>query len=233
MLKKIILSTALLTTISYANAAPITENSPESQKLGYTIGYRISETTKNTFANLDTQAFLQGVQAAIKGENPTITRESMNQVIDNYARQRQQQAMQPFTDFRNVVAGNAQVQAKFLANNAKRANVVTTKSGLQYEVFTQGTGVKPTANSNVLVNYEGRLLDGTVFDSSIARDHPVNFKVNQVIQGWQEALQLMPKGSVYRVFVPAELAYGEIGAGEIPPNSMLIFDIMLLDVDAK
>lgn len=112
--------------------------------------------------------------------------------------------------------------------------MITTKSGLQYQVLKEGNGQKPKATSRVKVNYEGRLLDGTVFDSSIARNHPVEFQLSQVIAGWTEGLQTMKEGGKTRFFIPANLAYGEVGAGDtIGPNSTLIFDIELLQVLPK
>ncbi len=137
-------------------------------------------------------------------------------------------------EFQKIGQQNAQAGAAFLADNAKKSGVITTKSGLQYQVLKEGTGKKPKAVSRVKVNYEGRLLDGTVFDSSIARNHPVEFQLSQVIAGWTEGLQTMKEGGKTRFFIPANLAYGEVGAGDtIGPNSTLIFDIELLQVLPK
>lgn len=119
---------------------------------------------------------------------------------------------------------------KFLADNKKRDGVQETASGLQYEVITMGTGAKPTAVDMVKVHYTGKLLDSTTFDSSVDRGEPVEFGVNQVIQGWQEGLQLMPVGSKFKFYIPYELAYGEQGTGPIPPFSTLVFDVELLDI---
>jgi FKBP-type peptidyl-prolyl cis-trans isomerase len=120
---------------------------------------------------------------------------------------------------------------KFLEENGKRPEVTTTASGLQYEVLTAGTGEKPAgAHSRVTVHYEGRLINGNVFDSSYKRNQPATFGLNQVISGWTEGVQLMPQGSKYRFFIPSELGYGSRGAGSIPPNSTLIFDVELLSV---
>jgi FKBP-type peptidyl-prolyl cis-trans isomerase FklB len=113
----------------------------------------------------------------------------------------------------------------------KNEKVITTKSGLQYEIVVEGKGEKPSATSTVRCHYEGRLINGTVFDSSYRRNQPADFPVNQVIAGWTEALQLMPVGSKWRLFIPSNLAYGEHGAGEaIAPNSTLIFDVELLEI---
>ena len=118
----------------------------------------------------------------------------------------------------------------YLAENAKRAEITTTASGLQYEVLSTGEGSKPSGDSTVRVHYHGTLTDGTVFDSSYNRGEPAEFPVNGVIAGWTEALQLMPAGSKWRVHVPSELAYGAQGVGSIPPHSVLVFDVELLEV---
>ena len=122
---------------------------------------------------------------------------------------------------------------KFLAENKARAGVTETPSGLQYEVITMGTGEKPTAEQTVKVHYTGTLLDGTKFDSSVDRGEPAEFGVNQVIKGWQEAIQLMPVGSKFKFYIPYELAYGESGTGPIPPYSTLIFEVELLEIVKK
>jgi FKBP-type peptidyl-prolyl cis-trans isomerase len=119
----------------------------------------------------------------------------------------------------------------FLEENAGRSGVEVTESGLQYEVLKEGVGAKPTANDQVRVHYHGTLIDGTVFDSSVERGQPAVFGVGQVISGWTEALQLMPEGSKWKLFIPANLAYGERGAGsKIGPNSALIFEVELLEI---
>jgi FKBP-type peptidyl-prolyl cis-trans isomerase FklB len=120
---------------------------------------------------------------------------------------------------------------KFLDENGQREGVVRLPSGLQYEVLQEGTGPKPEGGSRVTVHYEGRLTDGKIFDSSYERNQPTTFGVRQVIAGWTEALQLMPVGSKWRLFIPSELGYGSRGAGgSIPPNAVLIFDVELLGI---
>ena len=120
---------------------------------------------------------------------------------------------------------------KFLAENAKKAGISVTKSGLQYEVLTQGTGKQPKATDTVRCHYEGRLLDGTIFDSSYKRNEPADFGLQQVIAGWTEGVQLMSEGSKFRFYIPYMLAYGEGGAGaSIPPFATLIFDVELIKV---
>jgi len=120
----------------------------------------------------------------------------------------------------------------FLAENGKRAEVKTLESGLQYEVITEGTGAKPAATDKVTVHYHGTLIDGTVFDSSVDRGQPASFPVNGVIPGWVEALQLMPTGSKWKLFIPSDLAYGPRGAGgDIGPNATLVFDVELISIN--
>ncbi|QXB54895.1 FKBP-type peptidyl-prolyl cis-trans isomerase [Aeromonas sp. FDAARGOS 1415] len=138
-----------------------------------------------------------------------------------------------FTSSNNkkLAAENVRIGAQFLAGNKDNPLVTTTASGLQYEVLTKGNGtVHPTATSKVKVHYEGKLLDGTVFDSSIARGEPIEFGLNQVIPGWTEGVQLMVEGEKTRFYIPANLAYGDRAAGKIPPGSVLIFDVELLGI---
>jgi FKBP-type peptidyl-prolyl cis-trans isomerase FklB len=125
----------------------------------------------------------------------------------------------------------AEAGEKFLAENAQRDGIVVTESGLQYEIITEGSGDKPTAESTVSTHYHGTLIDGTVFDSSVERGQPAEFPVNRVIAGWTEALQLMPQGSKWRLYIPHELAYGAHGSGaKIAPYSALVFDVELLEI---
>lgn len=127
---------------------------------------------------------------------------------------------------------NKQAGIDFLATNAKKSGVTTTASGLQYEVITAGTGVKPTADQTVKVHYHGTTIDGTVFDSSVERGEPVTFGLGQVIKGWTEGLQLMPVGSKWKLYIPSELGYGEQAAGpKIKPNSVLIFEVELISIE--
>ncbi|WP_148610992.1 FKBP-type peptidyl-prolyl cis-trans isomerase [Aeromonas sobria] len=132
---------------------------------------------------------------------------------------------------KKLAADNVRIGAEFLASNKEKPLVTTTASGLQYEVLIPGTGtVHPTAASKVKVHYEGKLLDGTVFDSSVARGEPIEFGLNQVIKGWTEGVQLMVEGEKTRFYIPADLAYGDRAVGKIPPGSVLIFDVELLGI---
>lgn len=140
-----------------------------------------------------------------------------------FAKIREEQLMAQFGD-------NKRKCEEFLAKNKANSDVVTTESGLQYTIITEGTGEKPTLMNQVKVHYTGTLIDGTVFDSSVERGEPAVFGVFQVIPGWTEALQLMPVGSKWKLFIPQELAYGENGAGIIKPYSVLIFEVELLEI---
>ena len=175
--------------------------------------------------------FYQGLQEGAQSKTARLTDEEMAKAINDYKKTLEAKQL---IEFQKTGQLNAQAGAAFLADNAKKSGVMTTKSGLQYQVLKEGSGQKPKATSRVKVNYEGRLLDGTVFDSSIARNHPVEFQLSQVIAGWTEGLQTMKEGGKTRFFIPANLAYGEVGAGDtIGPNSTLIFDIELLQVLPK
>ncbi|MDQ3846406.1 MAG: FKBP-type peptidyl-prolyl cis-trans isomerase, partial [Bacteroidota bacterium] len=128
---------------------------------------------------------------------------------------------------------NIEAGKQFLETNKTKAGVQTTPSGLQYEVVVQGSGAKPTINDTVVCHYAGRLIDGTEFDNSYKRGEPATFPVSGVIKGWTEALQLMPVGSKYKLYIPYNLAYGTNEAGPIPPGSLLIFDVELLKINGK
>ena len=138
------------------------------------------------------------------------------------------------SDYSSQIKDNKTLGQEFLEENAKNDSVVQTSSGLQYMVIKEGAGAKPGPTDEVTVHYTGKLLDGTVFDSSVERGEPATFPLNKVIPGWTEGLQLMSEGSKYRLFIPSELAYGEQGAGDqILPNSTLIFDVELIKVNKK
>lgn len=177
---------------------------------------------------LDVKQFSDGLEAAFNGGDLQMTYDEAKNVIREYftAMEQEMQAAAQAAAQVNEAAGKSHLEA-----NAKRPEVVTTPSGLQYEVIVEGNGPQPTAQSRVKVHYEGRLIDGTVFDSSIERGEPATFGVTQVIPGWVEALQLMKVGSKWRLHIPSNLAYGPQGAGGvIGPNSTLIFDVELLEI---
>jgi len=203
-----------------ASATPTLKTNVDS--VAYAIGISVAGSLKSLgLSDINTEHLIRAINETLKGGTTAMTAEQANQVIGEYFQKQ------------TSVKGQANKQAgeKFLAENKKRPEVKTTESGLQYEVIKMGEGPKPTATDRVKVNYHGTLADGTVFDSSVERGEPVEFPVNGVIQGWQEALQLMPVGSKWKVYLPSELAYGERAAGPtIGPNSALVFEVELLEI---
>lgn len=173
---------------------------------------------------IDFADFDEAVHSAFEGKETKISPEEANQIIQNY--------LQELTEKRT-----AQIKAvgdKFLEENKKKENVKVTESGLQYIVEKEGTGAQPTATDEVTVHYTGKLLDGTVFDSSVSRGEPATFPLNRVIPGWTEGVQLMKEGGKYMFFIPSELAYGPQGVpNAIPPHSTLIFEVELIKVIKK
>ena len=166
--------------------------------------------------------FLTGFQEALK-DSAQISEKEGRQVMGRYSRELMELK-------EKLKAEHIAAQKAFLEENAAKAGIITTESGLQYEIITAGTGASPEASDRVEVHYEGTLIDGTVFDSSYERGESITFGVGQVIKGWTEVLQLMKEGAKYRAYIPADLAYGDRDMGEIPPGSTLIFDIELLKV---
>ena len=180
----------------------------------------------NNFQNsgikcLQVEDFVQGLSDVLNEKQPAISYDEAKKVINDFF----------LRLYKEKLEINKKAGEEFLSINKGRAGVVTLPSGLQYQVLQQGNGEKPKATDKVKCHYHGTLINGTVFDSSVERGTPAVFGVNQVIPGWVEALQLMPVGSKWRLFIPSNLAYGENGAGEmIEPNSTLIFDVELLDI---
>jgi FKBP-type peptidyl-prolyl cis-trans isomerase FklB len=195
------------------------------QHASYGIGLQMGQQlADNPFDGLDIAAVAAGLAAAFYGDEPEVSEDQIRAAFEVIgARMQEAQASQA-----KLAAGAGEA---FLAENANKAGVVVTASGLQYEVLVQGDGEKPTRASTVRTHYHGTLIDGTVFDSSYNRGQPAEFPVGGVIAGWTEALQLMPVGSKYRLYIPHELAYGERGAGgSIVPFSALVFDVELLAI---
>lgn len=192
------------------------------KEVSYALGLSMAANFMNSgLKDIDTDAFTKGLIDVLKGNTPDMSMEKAQSVINQFFAKLQAEAVE-----NNKKEGEA-----FLAKNKEKAGVVVTASGLQYEILTQGTGSRPKATDTVRCHYEGRLINGQVFDSSFKRNQPADFPVNQVIPGWVEALQLMPVGSKWRLYIPSNLAYGEHGAGElIGPNTTLIFDVELLEI---
>lgn len=189
--------------------------------ISYSVGVMLGTNLKQQNLNeVDLDIVMAGIKETLAGEGQ-IDQRTAGGVLQEYMKERQSKQTTE-----NIMKGK-----QFLAENAKKEGVVTLESGLQYKVLNEGNGVIPTASDRVQVHYHGTLIDGTVFDSSVDRGEPATFGVTQVIKGWVEALQLMPAGSKWRLFIPSELAYGDQGAGGvIGPNAALIFDVELLDI---
>lgn len=216
-------------TTAAAPTVTISEQSSEVQKVGYAAGFDMGRNLREIADDMDLNAFHQGLQDAFAKKEGVLTEAQMQEVMQTYM-MRKQGEMQKKLEAQAVA--NKQTGETFLAQNAKKEGVKTTASGLQYKVITEGKGVAPKATDVVMVNYEGRLIDGTVFDSSYERGEPVEFALNQVIPGWTEGLQLMKPGAKYELYIPSDLAYGESGNPDIEPNSTLIFTVELLDDNA-
>lgn len=201
-------------------------------RISYALGLSMGNNFKNSgIETINVQDFADGVAAVYDGLAPKMSYDEAKEEIRKFfeaMEAKQQEAAAKMAEI-NKAAGDA-----FLAENGKRVEVKTTPSGLQYEVLAEGDGAQPTADDQVEVHYTGKLIDGTVFDSSVDRGMPATFGVTQVIPGWVEALQMMKAGSKWRLFIPSQLAYGPQGAGNIiGPNSTLIFDVELLKVIGK
>ena len=191
-------------------------------KISYALGLGIGQQIKNMhIEGFSIEDFAQSIRDIIEGKPTAMSSRDAQKMLNEYfEKQAKEQAQQAIADGK-----------VFLEANARRPEETQTKSGLQYEVLTEGTGRSPTATDTVRCHYEGRLLDGSIFDSSYKRGEPADFGLNQVIAGWTEGVQLMKEGAKYRFYIPYLLAYGERGAGSsIPPYSTLVFDVELIKV---
>lgn len=197
------------------------------EKVSYIIGYDIARNTQGFDFELDSDILTQAMAHKYADKESLIPEEDMRTVMNEFqtVQRERSQAKREAALKENSDKGQA-----FLAENGAKEGVQTTESGLQYKVLEAGDGAKPAATDQVKVHYRGRLLDGTEFDSSYKRNQPATFKVNQLIPGWVEALQLMPVGSKWELYIPSELGYGQGGTGNIPPSSTLIFEMELLDI---
>lgn len=201
----------------------------ELDRLSYALGLSMGNNFRASgIEKINVRDFADGVAAVFDGAQPKMSYDEAKQVIQQFftaLEAKQQEAAKAMAEV------NAKAGEEFLAENGKRAEVKSTSSGLQYEVLKEGDGPQPKADDKVVVHYTGKLIDGTVFDSSEERGVPATFGVTQVIPGWVEALQLMKVGSSWRLFIPSALAYGPQGAGGvIGPNQTLIFDVTLIDI---
>lgn len=198
----------------------------KADTVAYSLGIIEGQNLKNTFKEIDAKLIAQGIIDAYEGKENKLfasPEEGMAAVRTYLTEIREKEAQE-----------NKKKGEEFLANNAKKAGVQVTASGLQYEIIKQGTGAKPTAESTVKVHYHGTNINGEVFDSSVERNEPAEFPLNGVIPGWTEGMQLMSVGSKFKFYIPYDLGYGERGMGQaIPPYTVLIFEVELLDIVKK
>ena len=194
----------------------------ELEKVSYSIGVNVATSIKSEgLDSINSFYISKGFQDVFENKDLAINIEESNKIIGEYFNKKQ--------DAKNQrLAIDSKI---FLEQNKQKDGVMTTESGLQYLILSEGKGNNPTLNDNVTVHYHGTLIDGTIFDSSVDRKQPATFPLNGVIPGWQEALQMMSVGSKWKIFIPSELAYGESGAGAIGPNSTLIFEVELLSIN--
>jgi len=217
----VVCAVALTGVTMSGTASEKVELKTDQEKNGYSVGYDIGRSLQRQLADVDAESMARGLKDAMGGVAPALPDQEIQQ---RFATVRQESA-------KKIVEKNKKDGEAFLAKNKGEKGVKTTASGLQYKVITAGKGKQPTAEDTVTVNYRGTLIDGTEFDSSYKRNQPATFPVKGVIAGWTEALPLMKEGSKWMLYIPANLAYGERGAGNmIGPNSTLIFEVELLSI---
>lgn len=224
-MKKLLITTSLTALLAspMALAAPDTDEA----RLAYSLGATLGQSIQQDVHDLDVDAFTQAIQDVFAGGDLAMSDEEMGDALMRF----QEEAMASRQMQSDQLAEHNRAEGEaYLAANAEAEGVEVTASGLQYRVLEAGDGATPGPEDSVEVHYEGTLVDGTVFDSSFERGAPVSFRVNQVIEGWQEALQMMSAGAVWEIVIPAELGYGAQGQGPIGPNETLIFRVELLDV---
>jgi FKBP-type peptidyl-prolyl cis-trans isomerase len=237
MIKSIIIKSLVLffivnSSFSQAASTPATETSSLQEDLSYFFGFSFGNMLKEGGnIDVDMPKMNQGMADSLAGKVPNMTEAQQTAVITAIQAQ-QETAQRERAAAQTALASQVALESTaFLAANGAKDGVMTTQSGLQYETLLAGTGLAPTEDSTVKVHYEGQLTNGQVFDSSISRGTPAEFGLNQVIPGWTEGLQLMKAGGKTRFTIPSELAYGPGGTRGTPPNSVLIFDVELLEVN--
>lgn len=208
----------------------------EKEQVSYMIGMDIGKSLKPMKDDIDLATIKRAIDDTFADKKLLLNDEQAMKVMQTFAQKMQAKQQEEMVKKQAEMEAKGKVSLeegkKFLAENGKKPGVVTTASGLQYQVITEGKGAKPKAADSVSVHYSGKLLDGTQFDSSYERKEPAQFVLNSVVPGWTEALQLMPVGSKYKLWIPANLGYGEQGTpgGPIPPNSTLVFEVELLEI---
>ncbi len=224
----IAVSLAFMLLACEGNTQGKTELKTQLDSVSYSIGLDIGKNLKQQSVDVNADALAHGIKDVASGSTPLLTDEQVRATLASF-----QEQMKTKQQEKLKAAGEKGKQEgeTFLAENKKEKGIITLPSGLQYKVLTMGTGPKPKAEQTVRVHYQGKLIDGTEFDSSYKRGEPAVFACNGVSAGWTEALQLMPVGSKWQLFIPSNLAYGESGAGQIiPPNATLILDVELLSI---
>jgi len=222
------LTLGILLIACQAKAGDGTELRTEKERVSYSIGVSMARNLQRQSIDVVPEATARGLMDALKGGKTALSDDEMRDILTAFQKKllasREQRR-------KEEAEKNRKEGMAFLAENGKKEGIVTLKSGLQYRIIKKGTGRRPKATDRVVVHYRGTLIDGTEFDSSYKRGKPATFAVKGVIKGWTEALQLMRKGAKWQLFIPPELAYGERGAGSlIGPNSVLIFEVELLDI---
>ena len=233
-LRNLLLGTLLLGGVAHAQdraAAVAAPAKPDKDKLSYAIGYQIGSQFSDRKPDVNIPVLLRAIQDAYAKRQPTVSMQDMHQQLQRLDQQMHDDAV---TEFKRVAAANLRKSAEFMAHNRTRPGVIQLPSGIQYAVIAKGAGtVSPTVTSMVTINYSGRLVDGTEFDSTYAHGAPVSFPVNGVIRGWQDVIPRMHVGDKWNVVIPPKLAYGEAGfLPRIGPNETLVFEIELLDIRA-
>lgn len=199
----------------------------EKEQVSYMIGMDMARSLEPVKDEIDLDTLNKALKSSLAGEKLLLDEKQAGEIRESFAQQVQAKRIaKMMADAKKNLADGQ----KFLAENAKKPGVVTTASGLQYQVLTEGKGAKPTVTDAVSAHYKGALLDGKTFDSSYDRGEPATFVLGQLVPGWQEGIALMPVGSKYRFWIPSNLAYGEQGAGPIGPNQTLVFEVELLDI---
>ncbi len=233
MMKKFNIVNGLIATlVMVSNIAWAEESADGLEKdLGYFFGYSFGNMLKDGGnEEVDLESLVKGMRDSLAGQYPALDQAQQQAVIAEIQanQQRRQEAAEVAQN--QAAASNLAAASEYMAENAKKPGIKTTASGLQYEIIEEGLGNRPTPASKVRVHYDGKLTDGSIFDSSRQRGQPAEFGLNQVIAGWTEGLQLVSKGGKIRLYIPPELGYGPGGTGGIPPNSVLIFDVELLEI---
>lgn len=226
-MKTLLTSASLAALLAAAPLALAAAPETDDEKLGYSLGVTLGQSIQQDVEDLDIDAFTQAIRDVFDGGELEMSDEEMAEALTTF--QQEAMAAREAEAEQRSAANRAKGEA-YLEENAQQDGVTVTDSGLQYRELESGDGATPGADDTVEVHYEGTLIDGTVFDSSYERGEPVSFQVGQVIEGWQEALQLMSVGDTWEVVIPSDLAYGAQGQGPIGPHETLIFKVELLDV---